>query len=232
MKKIPFFDYSRLYLDDREKYIEIIDKVASNGGFIMQKELKQFEMNIANYCSSKYSLGVANATDALELAWQCQDLKNSDEVIISSHTMLATASAIKLSGGVPIPVDIGDDGLIDPDEIQKAITKNTVGISPTHLNGRTCNMEKIVEIANEHSLKIIEDAAQALGSKYKGKNAGTFGIASCISFYPAKLLGCLGDGGSLLIQEENTFKKIYKMRDHGRDEKGNVDCWGDRKSVV
>ena len=226
MKQIPFFDYKRLYLDKKTQFLETIDKVASKGGFIMQKELEQFERNISSFCCSKYALGVGNATDALELAWHYQGLKKNDEIIISSHTMLATASAIKLSGGTPIPVDIGEDGLIDPDEIEKAINKNTIGISPTHLNGRTCDMERIKKIADKNSLILIEDAAQALGSKFKGKHAGTFGSASCISFYPAKVLGCLGDGGVILIQDKSTYENIYKLRDHGRDKEGEVDCWG------
>ena len=224
--KVPFFDYKRAYLDEKDKILKIIDLVASKGGFIMQEELDSFEKNLAAFCHSNFAIGVGNATDALELAWQYLGLKNSQEVIISSHTMLATASAIKLAGGNPVPVDINEDGLIDPDAIEAAITSKTVGISPTHLNGRTCDMEKIMKIASDHSLLVVEDAAQALGSKFKNKFAGTFGMASCISFYPAKVLGCLGDGGAILIKDRNIYEAIYEMHDHGRDAEGFANSWG------
>ena len=148
----------------------------------MQKELIDFESNISKFTGAKHCLGVANATDALEIAWSMVGLKKGDEVIISTHTMLATASAIKVSGGEPIPVDIGSDGLIDPVSIENSITDRTVAICPTQLNGRTCKMDIIQEIAKKYGLLIIEDAAQGLGSTYKGKSAGTFGVAACISF--------------------------------------------------
>ncbi len=226
MHLVPFYEYPRAFLDDREKVLKVIDRVASKGAFIMQAELREFEGKLASYCGSAYAIGVANATDGLELAWMAHELSEGDEVIVSAHTMLATASAIKIAGGVPVPVGIGLDGLIDPDQIESAITDKTVGISPTHLNGRTCDMEKIMAIAARHSLIVIEDAAQALGSTWDGQGAGTFGAAAAISFYPAKVLGCLGDGGAILVQEFELYKKLLAIRDHGRDQNGDVICWG------
>jgi dTDP-4-amino-4,6-dideoxygalactose transaminase len=141
--------------------------------------------------------------------------------------MIATASAISANGAVPIPVECGLDHLIDPLSIEKAITKETKCIMPTQLNGRTANMDHICDIANRYQLQIIEDSAQALGSKFKGKNAGTFGLGGCISFYPAKVLGCLGDGGIVLCNDEKVYDKLIMMRDHGRDPKsGDVLLWG------
>lgn len=226
-RKIPFFEYPRAYTDDRKQVLDLIDKVASKGAFIMQKELKDFELNIARFIDCNYTSGLANATDALEVAWSIVNLQDGDEVIISTHTMLATASAIKLSGGQPIPVDIGVDGLIDPKSIEAAITNRTVAICPTQLNGRTCDMDKIMEIAHKHDLIVVEDAAQGLGSKFKGKSAGTFGRAAAISFYPAKILGSLGDGGLLITKSSNDHEKVMRLRDHGRDEMtGDVKEWG------
>ena len=124
----------------------------------------------------------------MEIFLEAIKLKKGDEVIISSHTMLATASAIKVAGGTPIPVDIGYDNLIDIESIKEAINPNTVGIMPTQLNGRICDMDEILKIANKNSLFVVEDAAQALGARYKGKHAGTFGLASCISFFLLKFL--------------------------------------------
>ena len=185
--RIPFFDYPRLFLDKKDDYLNIFSEVSSKGAFIMQKELAEFELTLSKYCSSNYAIGVGNATDGLEISWMALNLRPGDEVICSAHTMLATASSIKLAGGIPVPVEIGDDNLIDPDAvIEASITSRTVGIMPTQLNGRTCDMDRIMQIADKYKLYVVEDAAQALGSKFKGKNAGTFGHASAISFFPSK----------------------------------------------
>ena len=226
MKNIPFFEYPRLWNDYKKDYISIIDKVASFGGFILQKELAEFEVDLTNFTGANYSVGVGNATDAMEIFLEAICLNKGDEIIISSHTMLATASAIKVAGGVPVPVDIGYDNLICPKSIEKAVTSNTVGIMPTQLNGRVCEMDTIKQIAKKHSLFIVEDAAQALGAKFKGQHAGTFGLASCISFFPAKVLGCFGDAGAVLVNDKNLYHKIFQIHDHGRDIDGEVKRWG------
>ncbi len=227
MRRVPFFDYPRLWLDDKDSLLKIIDETASSGGFIMQKAVAQFETELAEYCGVSHAVGVGNATDGMEIFLQAIGLDPGDEVIISSHTMLATASAIKVSGGRPIPVDIGPDNLIDPESILSAITPRTVGVMPTQLNGRTCAMDPIIKIADQHGLFVVEDAAQALGSTYKGKAAGTFGLASDISFFPAKVMGCLGDAGAVLVNDEDLYKAVYQLHDHGRDvADGKVKRWG------
>ena len=148
------------------------------------------------------------------------------EVIISSHTMIATASAIHYAGGIPIPVEAGKDLMIDLESLEQAINEKTVAIMPTQLNGRTCDMDKLEELANQYSLDIYEDAAQALGAKFKGQYAGTFGKAACISFYPAKILGCLGDGGLVLTSDRDIYDKLLLLRDHGRANDGDIPLWG------
>jgi dTDP-4-amino-4,6-dideoxygalactose transaminase len=224
--KVPFFEYPKLWTDQKQDYISIIDRVASSGGYILQKELSDFEVELAKFTGANYSVGVGNATDAMEIFLEAIGLKKGDEIIISSHTMLATASAIRVAGGVPIPVDIGHDNLICPKSIEEAITSNTVGIMPTQLNGRVCDMDPIIKIANKHDLFIVEDAAQGLGARYKDKHAGTFGLASCISFFPAKVLGCFGDAGAVLVNDKNLYHKIFQIHDHGRDVDGEVKRWG------
>ena len=226
MKRVPFFDYPRLWLDEREELMRIIDEVSSSGGFILQEDLASFEIELSKYLGAAHSIGVANATDAMEIFLQAIGIKKGDEIIISSHTMLATASAIVANGAIPVPVDIGEDNLIDPDSISNSITNNTVGIMPTQLNGRTCKMDEIISICEKHSLFLVEDAAQALGSKYKEKHAGTFGLSACISFFPAKVLGCLGDAGAVIVNQKDLFDKIYQLHDHGRDINGKVKSWG------
>ena len=224
--RVPFFEYPRLWSDERDVLIDIIDRTSATGGFILQKALFDFEDNLAKYSKSKFAIGVGNATDGMEIFLSAIGLKPGDEVIISAHTMLATASAIKVAGGVPIPVDIGSDNLIDPLAIEAAISSRTVGIMPTQLNGRVCDMDAIQKIADKHGLFIVEDAAQALGAVYKGRAAGTFGLASDISFFPAKTLGCLGDAGAILCQDESLYEKCYAMHEHGRNKSGEVICWG------
>ena len=174
MKKIPFFEYPRVFKDHENEIIEIIKNIGTRGAFIMQQDLEEFEKELSVFLKAKYSIGVANATDGMELALMAIGINKGDEIICSSHTMLATASAIIMSGGIPVPVDIGNDNLIDPDAISDAINTKTVGIMPTQLNGRTCNMDAIEKIANKHSLFIVEDAAQSLGSKFKGKECWHF----------------------------------------------------------
>ena len=225
-KKVPFFEYPRLWTDYKESYISIFDRVASSGGFILQKDLSDFEIELAKYSGANYAVGVGNATDAMEIFLEAIGLNKGDEIIISSHTMLATASAIKFAGGIPVPVDIGEDNLISSESIEDAITSNTVGIMPTQLNGRICEMDTINKIAKKNNLFVVEDSAQALGARYKGQHAGTFGLASCISFFPAKVLGCFGDAGSVLVNDKNLYHKIFQLHDHGRDTDGEVKRWG------
>jgi dTDP-4-amino-4,6-dideoxygalactose transaminase len=223
---VPFFEYPKLWSNDREEFLSIIDNVSTSGGFILQKAVSDFEAELANYTGANYAVGVGNATDGMEIFLEAIGLKKGDEIIISSHTMLATASAIKVTGGVPVPVDIGGDNLIDPLAIENAITPNTVGIMPTQLNGRVCKMDAILSIAKKYGLFVIEDAAQALGAKYKGQHSGTFGLASGISFFPAKVLGCLGDAGGVLVNDKDLYHQIYQIHDHGRDVDGEVKRWG------
>jgi dTDP-4-amino-4,6-dideoxygalactose transaminase len=174
----------------------------------------------------KHAIGVGNATDGLLVACRAAGLQPGDEVIFPSHTMVASPSAIANVGAVPVPVDIGPDHLIDAGAVERAITPRTRAIMPVHLNGRTCAMDRLLELATRHDLLIIEDAAQGLGSTYRGRYAGTFGIAAAFSFYPAKILGCFGDGGAVVTNDDAVAERIRLLRDHGRREDGEVVLWG------
>ena len=162
----------------------------------------------------------------MQLLFKAGGISNGDEVIFCSHTMVASASAIAFTGATPVPVDVGIDHMIDVNSIEAAITPKTKAIMPTQLNGRMSNMDEILRIAKKHNLQIYEDSAQALGAKFKGQSAGSFGIGGCISFYPAKVLGCFGDGGAVLTNDKSIYHKIKLLRDHGRGEDGNVSVWG------
>ncbi len=225
-RTIPFFPYPALFSSHEEKYMEIFQDVLRRGAYIMQKDLHEFEVNLKKFLGVKHAIGVADGTAALFLSLKAAGIKSGDEVILPSHTFVASANAVDFIGAKPVLVECGDDHLIDPISIKKAITQKTRAIMPVQLNGRTCNMDPIIKIAEEHNLIIIEDSAQALGSKFKGKSAGTFGVAGTFSFYPAKLLGCFGDGGAVVTNDDDIAEKIYLMRDHGRDSSGEIVSWG------
>ncbi len=224
--KIPFFPYKDLYLQNSEEYKKIFNDVCSRGAYILQKDLEEFEEQIKKFIGVKYAFGVANGTDALILGAKAIGISRGDEVIMPSHTYIASPASIYLLGGSPILTECGEDGMMDPEDIAKRITKNTKAIMPVHINGRTCDMDRIFKISEEHNIPIIEDAAQGLGSKFKGVGAGTFGLFGTISFYPAKLLGCFGDGGLVMTNDDEIAEKLSLLRDHGRDGEGNVIEWG------
>lgn len=225
-RQVPFFPYSRVFTDNEQLFIDIFRRVGSRGAFILQEDLARFEANLAAFLGANHALGVGNATDGLLMALRVAGLSAGDEVVLSSHTMVATAAAVHFAGGIPIPVECGLDHLIDPAAVASAITPRTRLIMPTQLNGRTCDMDRLQAIADRHGLEIVEDAAQALGSKFKGRAAGTFGIAGVISFYPAKVLGCFGDGGAVITDDDERREKLSQLRDHGRDSTGAVASWG------
>ncbi len=224
--KIPFFNYPALFKLKEKEIMDTFHDVLSRGAYILQKDLEQFETNIKEFLNVKYAFGVADGTNALLLSLLASGVKKGDEVILCSHTYIATAASVHFVGATPVLVECGSDHMIDPDSVRQAVTSRTKVIMPTQLNGRTCDMDEIQKIADENNLIIIEDAAQALGSRFKGRSAGTFGKAGTFSFYPAKLLGCFGDGGAVVTNDDETAEKIALLRDHGRDENGEVIAWG------
>ncbi|MGZ8376240.1 MAG: DegT/DnrJ/EryC1/StrS family aminotransferase [Gemmatirosa sp.] len=225
-RSIPFFNYRGAFTANEKEYLEMISGIIRRGAFIQQQDLVDFERHLAEYLGVKHAIGVGNATDGLIMACRAAGLGPGDEVIFPSHTMVASPASAAHCGATPVPVDMGPDHLIDPAAIEAAITPRTKAIMPVHLNGRTCAMDPILAIAKRHGLLIIEDAAQALGSTYKGKYAGTFGVASAISFYPAKILGCFGDGGAVITDDDEIARQVRLLRDHGRNEEGEVEVWG------
>lgn len=224
--KIPFFNYQALFKSKEKEIMTTFHDVLSRGAYILQKDLDQFEENIKNFLDVKHVFGVADGTNALIIALLAAGIGKGDEVILSSHTYIATAASVHFAGATPVLVECGKDHMIAPHAVKQAVTGKTRAIMPTQLNGRTCDMDALQEIADENDLIIIEDAAQALGSKFKGRSAGTFGKAGTFSFYPAKLLGCFGDGGAVVTNDDEMAKKISLLRDHGRNEEGEVIGWG------
>jgi dTDP-4-amino-4,6-dideoxygalactose transaminase len=225
-RTIPFFDYKIFAKKYNQVLANTFQDVINRGAFILQKDLEDFENKIAGYLNVKHAIGVANCTDGLMLALRAVGIKEGDEVILPSHTFVATAAAVHFLGAIPVLVDCGRDHLMDPEVFEKAITKHTKAVMPVHLNGRTCDMDRIMSIANKHSLMVVEDAAQALGSRFKDKFAGTFGLVGAISFYPAKTLGCLGDAGIVITNDDEVANKIFALHEHGRNKNGDMIGWG------
>jgi dTDP-4-amino-4,6-dideoxygalactose transaminase len=225
-RNIPFFNYPALFKANEKKIMDVFQDVMSRGAYILQKDLEQFENNLKQFLDVKHVFGVADGTNALMLGLRAAGVGPGDEVILCSHTYIATAAAVHFAGAIPMLVECGADHMIDPEAVSKAVTGKTRVIMPTQLNGRTCDMDTLQEIATEHGLIIIEDAAQALGSRFKGQCAGTFGLAGTFSFYPAKVLGCFGDGGAIVTNDDETAQKLFLLRDHGRNEEGEVVTWG------
>ena len=229
--RVPFFDWGALYAERAERYRSIIDETGSAGAFILQDAVSEFEVALAAYVGVKHAVGVSDCTNAMLIALRASGLEPGDEVILPSHSFIAAAQAIHFAGGVPVPVDIADDdALIDPEEIRAAITTRTRAIMAVHVNGRLCPMDAIAEIADEYGLEVYEDAAQALGARLDGKAAGSFGRWGAFSFYPSKTLGCFGDGGAVVTDDDELAATVRAMRNHGADEDKVIrsDCsvWG------
>jgi dTDP-4-amino-4,6-dideoxygalactose transaminase len=223
---VKFFDYPRFFSSNRQEYLRILDEVLSRGAFILQKDVEQFERNLASFIGVKHAIGTSDATNGLTVGLRALGVGPGDEVVFPSHTFIATAGAIKAVGAEPIPADMGTDGLISDASIREKISRRTKAILPVQLNGRVCNMDPLVQIAKEHGLLLVEDAAQALGARFKGRCAGTFGSFGAFSFYPAKSLGCFGDGGAVVTDDDDLAAKIRLMRDHGRSPVHGVEMWG------
>ncbi len=223
---VPFFRYTHILAPQKEEILRAATGVMEKGAFILQTELETFESEVAKFAGSRHAIGVADGTESMILALLAAGISPGDEVILASHTYIATAAAVHFVGAKVVLAECRKDRLIDPDDIRAKITSRTRALMPTQLNGRTCDMNKMNSICREHDLILIEDAAQALGSKWRGKCAGTFGFAGSISLYPAKVLGCFGDGGLLFTQDDKTAETLRELRDHGRNRDGLVVRWG------
>lgn len=225
-RSIPFFNYPKLYAEREEEYIATIRDVLSRGAYIMQNDLAEFEESLAKLIGVKHAIGVADGTNAIILGLKAAGVEAGDEVILPSHTFVATASAVNFVGGIPVLADCGRDHLIDAASVERLITDRTKVIMPVQLNGRTANMDPLLALATKHGLKIVEDSCQALGSRYKDRYAGTFGVAGAFSFYPSKTLGAFGDAGAVVTNDDTTADLIKLIRDHGRGHDGKVKLFG------
>lgn len=228
---VPFFNWSQLYSERRADFVRILDETAARGAFILQDEVADFEAALAEFLGVKHVIALADGTNAMLLGLRACGLEKGDEVILPSHGFIAAAQAIHFAGGVPVPVELSeDDWLMDPGAVAAAVTAKTRAIMPVHVNGRVCDMKPLRSIAEEHGLLIVEDAAQAVGARYNGEVAASFGQWGSFSFYPSKTLGCFGDAGALATNVDSVAENVRSMRNHGADQSKSIplDCaiWG------
>ncbi|BAG08000.1 DegT/DnrJ/EryC1/StrS aminotransferase family protein [Finegoldia magna] len=218
---IPLLNLKRQYKNIEEEVNASVLECFKNAQYIMGENVKQFEKEIAEKIGVKHAITVGNGTDALIIALKSLGIKEGDEVITTDYTFFATAEAIRFVGATPVFCDVELDTYnIDPSQIEEKITDKTKAIICVHLFGNACKMDQINDIAKRHNLYVIEDAAQAINSQYKGKNVGNLGDVACFSFFPTKNLGCFGDGGMITTNDDDLATIIRALKVHGSGENG------------
>lgn len=220
MRNIPFVSFEPMHNEIRQELDNAYKKVMDKNIFIQGEECAKFEEEFASYIGSKFCVGVATGLDAIYLILKAMNIGVGDEVIVPSNTFIATALAVSYTGAKPVFVEpLIETYNIDVSRIEEKITENTKAIIAVHLQGRAADMDEIRRIADKYSLKVIEDAAQAHGAKYKGTKIGTLSDAAAFSFYPGKNLGALGDGGCITTNDEEIAAKVKALGNYGSDYK-------------
>ena len=218
---IPLIDLKAQYKSISEDLDRVTKEVLSSAAYIMGKNVTEFEKEFAEYIGVKHAISVGNGTDALVIALKSLGIGHGDEVITSTFTYFASAECISAVGATPVFVDVEKDTFnLDPSKIEEKITDKTKAIIPVHIFGQSADMDEINEIAKKHNLYVIEDACQAVGGKYKGRKIGTLGDVACFSFFPTKNLGCAGDGGMIVTDNDEIAIIARALRTHGSGENG------------
>ena len=213
---IPIIDSKRQYASIGAEVEKAVCDVLRSGSYILGPNTKALEQELADFYGCKYTVGLNSGTDALHLALRALDIGEGDEVITVAFTFVATTEAIGIVGAKPVFVDIDENTFnMDASKLEAAITPKTNAIIPVHLYGQPCDMDVIMDVAKRHNLHVIEDCCQAIGALYKGKMVGTFGDFGCLSFYPTKNLGAMGDGGLIMCNDEELKNRVVALRNHG-----------------
>ena len=215
--RVPFVDPREHYRRLKSEIDFAITDTLAKGDLVLRQQLRDFEQHLAEFVGTKYAVGVNSCYHALHFSLLAAGVGPGDEVITVAHTFVATVSAIVHAGAKPVLVDVREDYNMDPAAFEAAITSRTKAVIPVHLNGRVCEMDRIIAVAQKHGLVVIEDAAQALGAAFAGKRAGSFGLAGCFSFYPFKALGGLGDGGAVTTDDPEVARFVTLVRFNGED---------------
>lgn len=219
--KVPLLDLKKQYQSLKTELDEAVLRVAESQWLIFGPEVTNIEKTLAEYCNSKYAIGVSSGTDALLMALMALDIKPGDEVILPTYSFFATAGVVARLNAKPVFVDSDPVTYnIDPAKIEAKINDKTKAIIPVHLYGQSADMDAILKIADKHNVPVIEDGAQAIGVQYKnGKPVGSMGLIGCFSFYPTKNLGAFGDGGLVTTNDDKMYEKLVQMRNHGMEPK-------------
>lgn len=213
-------DFEREYSILKKELDNAYFKVMKSGRYILGDEVSSFEKEFAKYTRSKYCIGVGNGLDAIQLGLKALGIKQGNEVIVPSNTYIATWIGVSLIGAKPVPVEPDEKTFnINPTNIEKAITKRTKAIIPVHLYGQPADMDPILEIAEKHNLRVLDDAAQAHGAEYKGRKVGSLADVTAFSFYPTKNLSAFGDGGAITTDNEELAEKVKELRNYGEHQK-------------
>jgi dTDP-4-amino-4,6-dideoxygalactose transaminase len=224
---VPFLDLKVQFREIEHEVLPMVKEAMENAAFIGGPQVSGFEAEFAAFCDSKYCVGVNSGTDAIRFALMAAGVGPGDEVLTVPHTFIATTEAISQAGAKPVFVDIDPKTYnMDASGMERAVTAETKAVIPVHLYGQPADMDPILETAGKHKLIVIEDACQAHGALYKGRKAGSLGIAGCFSFYPGKNLGAYGEGGAVVTQSEDIAEKISMIRDHGQARKYYHDMEG------
>ena len=224
--KVPFVDLGLQFQNLRDEIMCKFEELSIKGSYILNAEVQEFEKNFAEYCGTRYAIGVGNGSDALSFSLLALGIGKGDEVITAPNSFIASAWSIANVGAKLVFVDVCTDYNIDPDQIEGAITPKTKAIMPIHLTGRIADMDSIINIARNHQIQVIEDAAQAVGASYKGKKAGSFGVTGCFSLHPLKNLHVHGDGGVITTDEKSIYEYLKKIRNHGLKNRDKCEFWG------
>ncbi len=218
--KIPFLELKPGYLELKEGLDEAYRRVMDSGWYLLGAELEAFEAEFADYVGTKHCVAVGTGLDALSIALRAHGVGAGDEVIVPAHTFIATWLAVTQCGATPVPVDVrGDTANLDATLLAAALTDRTRAIVPVHLYGHPADMDPINEFAKVHGLVVLEDAAQAHGARYKGRNCGTLGQSAAFSFYPGKNLGAFSDGGAITTDDDEIALQARKLRNYGSIER-------------
>jgi len=215
-KIIPVSNPGARFIKKKNELLKVTESVIERGMYILGEEVSLFEKEFAEYIGVRYCIGVASGTDALHLALRGLGVEPGDEVITVSHSAVATVAAVEMSGAIPVFADIEPETrCIDPEKIAKLITSKTKVIIPVHIYGQPARIKEIMSIAHSKGIKVLEDCAQAHGARVDEKKVGSFGDAAAFSFYPTKNLGAVGDGGAVLTNSSEVFRKILALRQYG-----------------
>ena len=217
MYRVRFVNPQEHYRRLKPEIDHALTDTLSRGDLVLRQQLKDFETHLAEYVGVKHVVGLNSGYHALHFALLGTGVGPGDEVITAGHTFLATVSAIVHTGATPVLADVCDDFNLDLDDVERKVTSRTKVLLPVHLNGRICDMDRVMAVADRYGLKVVEDAAQALGATHRGRMGGAFGLAGCFSFYPFKALGALGDGGALTTNDAGVAQMARRLRYNGED---------------